>query len=126
MISGQCWLYDGYLNPDGYGWARADGKSQRTHRAVFEAFFGPIPDGLVLDHLCRNRACYNPSHLDPVSQGENTRRGLQGALRERRTHCPQGHEYTPENTREHRNKNNTTVQECRTCNRVRMRRQRAK
>jgi hypothetical protein len=72
------------------------GKKQKlsTHRLAYEAERGPIPAGLVLDHLCRNPACCNPDHLEPVTQKENMRRGSFGS----RTHCKHGHEYTPENT----------------------------
>lgn len=57
---------------------------------------GPIPEGLVIDHLCRDLLCVNPGHLEPVTQKENVRRGVgHGA----ETHCPQGHEYTEANTR---------------------------
>jgi hypothetical protein len=63
---------------------------------------GPIPDGLVLDHLCRNKLCVNPKHLEPVTNQENILRGLTplvgGYYNMAKTHCPKGHEYSPENT----------------------------
>lgn len=88
-----CWHWTGYLSDQGYGrlW---DGKAvQYAHRLSFEMFRGQIPDGLDLDHLCRNRGCVNPAHLEPVTRRENVSRGK--ALI---THCPHGHEYTPQNT----------------------------
>lgn len=69
-----CWLWTGSLNSDGYG--RFNGKL--AHRRTYLEVVGPIPDGLVLDHLCRVRNCVNPDHLEPVTQRENMRRGDQG------------------------------------------------
>lgn len=85
----------------GYGqmylWS-AGGKKYRarTHRIAYEIAKGPIPDGLVLDHLCRNPPCCNPDHLEAVTQRENTLRGI--AARPQVTHCPSGHLYDAENT----------------------------
>lgn len=75
---------------------RVDGKSVLVyaHRLAYEHFRGPIPDGLQLDHLCRNRTCVNPEHLEPVTPKVNTRRA-----RALITHCPAGHKYDHENTR---------------------------
>lgn len=83
-----CWEWTGTRNDSGYGVVR----KQRAHRAVYELMVGPIPDRLTLDHLCRNRACVRPDHLEPVTREENVRRGIHGgnALK---THCPAGHLY---------------------------------
>lgn len=96
-----CWGWTGYRNRLGYGVfsllnppTASLRKNALAHRFVYETLVGPIPDGLVLDHLCRNRACVNPAHLEPVSGGENVRRGGNSL----KTHCHLGHEYTPENT----------------------------
>lgn len=88
-----CWLWTGALS-NGYGVIRIkkDGKwrNEQAHRVLLD----PIPDGLEPDHLCRVRHCVNPNHIELVTHQINSIRGF--AIR---THCPQGHEYTPENTR---------------------------
>jgi hypothetical protein len=116
---GQCWTWTGATSDGGYGVVRWGGKIGRVHRLVYEAMVGPITAGLDLDHLCRNRACYNPAHLEPVTRGENIRRGLAPAIgqatskrrAEQRTHCPHGHPYDDENT----NLRPGRGRECRTC-----------
>jgi len=113
-LSVQCWPYRGYLNPDGYGNTHGVG----THRRVYEALIGPIPAGLQLDHLCRNRACYNPSHLEPVTQQENLRRGLTGKINHHnagKTHCPHGHTYDEANTCNTRTQSGGPRRVCRAC-----------
>lgn len=89
-----------------------------AHRAAYELKFGPIPDGHVIDHLCRVRACVNPDHLEPVSNAENLRRGRGFRLRNGMDHaCIHGHAYTDENT--YINPNDDTDIRCRECSRVR-------
>ena len=89
-----CWLWTAGVNASGYGkFGREPTGPELAHRVAYELLVGPIPDGLVLDHLCRVRICVNPAHLEPVTSGENTRRACRG-----RTHCKRGHEFTPENT----------------------------
>lgn len=72
-----CWLWNGALN-GGYGRPSVDGKHQYAHRLSYEAFVGPIPEGMFLDHLCRNRSCINPDHLEIVTLEENIKRGEAG------------------------------------------------
>lgn len=93
-VSG-CWNWTGSRNNMGYGTLAVGGhKKGKAHRASYEHFVGPIPAGLTLDHLCRNRLCVNPEHLEPVTHEENVRRGARGVLK---THCKHGHEFTPDN-----------------------------
>lgn len=93
-----CWYWLGATTRGGYGrigkGARAEGWCF-AHRLSYELACGPVPEGLVLDHLCRTRNCVNPRHLEPVTIRENIHRGIKGVLT---THCPQGHEYTIANT----------------------------
>ena len=88
-----CWEWTA-ATANGYGYVWSDGRVQPAHRVVYEGLKEPIPDGLHIDHTCHNRRCVNPEHLEPVTCGENTRRGY--AERGRRTHCKRGHRYTPE------------------------------
>ena len=90
-----CWEWTGSII-DGYGqfWHK---KRVSTHRLSYELFKGDIPQGMQLDHLCRNRKCVNPEHLEPVTTQENTSRGLTGKINHYQTkkiNCPQGHEYS--------------------------------
>jgi len=72
--SDACWMWQGPTERAGYGRVYWKGKTRYAHRVSFELSRGPIPDGLDIDHLCRNRGCVNPAHLDPVTHEENCRR----------------------------------------------------
>ena len=92
VVDGDCWLWTGGKSVGGYGVIMICGKNKRAHRVSYEAFAGPIPEGLELDHLCRNRACVNPAHLEPVTGLVNIRRGNGFAARNaRKTRCIHGH-----------------------------------
>lgn len=94
-----CLVWTAYRLNNGYGRYSHNRKVAYAHRVAYEAVVGPIPDGLVIDHLCRTRACVNPSHLEPVTNRINILRGQTiMATNAGKTHCAQGHEFTPENT----------------------------
>lgn len=91
-----CIEWPGSRLPDGYAQGRNPGHSglQYAHRMVYERLVGKIANGLQLDHLCKNRACVNPTHLEPVTPRENTRRSASFvAAQMAKTHCPNGHPY---------------------------------
>lgn len=112
-----CWIWQGAPTNAGYGAMTIAQGRKPAHRVSYETYVGPIPDGLVIDHLCRVRMCVNPAHLEAVTQRENVMRSpiAIGALNAAKTHCPQGHEYTPENTTVFRKLPNTTGRRCKTC-----------
>lgn len=123
QILGSCWVFTGCKDHKGYGYFRVGGRSGknfRLHKWTWEAINGPMPENLQCDHVCRVRACCNPFHIEPVSPKVNTARGIgPGAINARKTHCPYGHEYTPENTRITYGR-----RRCRTCIRAAKRRKR--
>lgn len=104
--SDECWLWVGARTVDGYGrlWLGAEQPpwSVVAHRFSWTLANGPVPEGLQLDHLCRTRACVNPTHLEPVTRGENIRRGVgprrAGEYQLAKTHCLHGHPYDGRNT----------------------------
>lgn len=86
-----CWLWNLSKDRDGYGEGCFMKRKRKSHRLSYEAFVGQVPEGLQLDHLCRARSCANPAHLEPVTCGENIRRGTSGS--KRKTHCKRGHAF---------------------------------
>lgn len=120
-----CWVWTG-AKSWGYGCYSAKGvKTRRAHRVAYLALVGAIPDGLVLDHLCRVKACVNPAHLEPVTQRENVLRG-DGAKPQ--THCKYGHPLTPGNTYVRYSPGSQTEKrrDCRTCVRAKRSRYKAR
>ena len=85
-----CWNWTAGTS-HGYGHYSIGKRTHKAHRLAYESVVGPIPDGLTLDHLCRNRACVRPDHLEPVTMGVNNARSA--GFRERKDSCPSGHSY---------------------------------
>lgn len=110
-----CWLWTATCS-GGYGRYSLAGEMKNAHRVAYQALVGPIPKTLHMDHLCRVRSCCNPEHLEPVSPGENIRRGDTGKLLADKTHCPQGHPYSGDNLFY-----DAGARKCRTCARARCR-----
>lgn len=93
LVGDDCWQWTGRKLVSGYGSATVNNEDWRVHRYVYTKMVGPIPDGLVIDHLCFNKLCVKPDHLDAVTQGENVRRSAA-----RQTECKQGHPFDEKNT----------------------------
>lgn len=112
-----CWEWTGARNYKGYGhftFREAGRKTGRSgHRLVWEHFVAPLTPGMELDHLCKNRGCVRPSHLEEVTPTENKRRSSAYDAKRAQTHCLRGHEFTAENT--YIRKNGTRC--CRECKR---------
>lgn len=110
-----CWEWLAARTRAGYGVFTVDGACVRVHRYAYELYNGPVPDGMVVDHLCRNRACVNPAHLEAVRNVTNVLRGTgPSAQNVMKTHCPKGHPYDDENTCYSNGRRH-----CRTCKRER-------
>lgn len=90
-----CWLWQGPLDKDGYGTFYLRRRGRRAHRVGWYLMHGEIPEGLVVNHVCRNRHCVNPQHLELITARENSLKDSKsvGAINARKTHCPQGHPY---------------------------------
>ena len=113
-----CWEWTGHLNHHGYGQVHLRGNRRQTlkaHRASYEMTYGPIPDGLQIDHLCRVRHCINPAHLEAVTGHENALRRLGKTAGD--TRCGRGHEYTPDDI--YTNASGDVIRRCRACRRIR-------
>lgn len=97
VITDGCWFWRGGMSGrrgQRYGTFNINSTGVMAHRFLYEQLVGPIPEGLTLDHLCRNTACVNPDHLEPVTNRENGLRGFTvAAVNARKTHCPEGHPY---------------------------------
>ncbi len=120
-----CWEWIGAKDPFGYGvfWIDERRRKRRAHRISYELLVGPIPNGLTLDHLCRNKSCVNPDHLDPYTSGENSRRSPLAPywVKAAQTQCVNGHDFTVENTYVRPDR----TRDCRRCKAARMRALRA-
>lgn len=116
---GGCWTWIGAKGGSGrYGmFAGTGGRARPAHRWSYEYFVGPIPEGLELDHLCRNTLCVNPEHLEPVTHAENVRRGDAGKPMSSRTHCKNGHPFDHANTHRAFTASGQPYRSCRACGR---------
>ncbi len=116
LASSGCWIWTRCKDKDGYGFFTRKKLKQFAHRAVYKKIIGPIKKGMVIDHVCRTRACVNPFHLLQVSQRDNVifnSKSLQ-AKNAAKTHCIRGHEFTEENTYKQRGFN----RQCKICSRI--------
>lgn len=119
-----CWEWQGY-RIRGYGTFHYGGPKM-AHRVAYELLVGPIPEGLQLDHLCRNPPCVNPAHLEPVTPRENVlRSNARHAVAVRLNQCAAGHPFTPESTRWDRRRNGRTTRACSICANAHRRKRRA-
>lgn len=111
-----CCMWMGHVSTGGYGSTKFRGRSISAHLLSYNVSIGPVLGGLELDHLCRNRRCWNPDHLEPVTHLVNVRRGLMGRQREK-THCIHGHLLNGENLLIRSN----GTRACKTCRLTRLR-----
>jgi hypothetical protein len=112
--SNGCWIWQG-TKSGGYGQIAVNGKQLYVHRASYECFKAKIPDGLTLDHLCKNKRCCNPEHLEPVTMRVNVLRSENPcAVNAKKTTCPRGHEYDQDRSK-------VGGRQCRKCRQIRYR-----
>jgi hypothetical protein len=124
-----CWFWLGNANQKGYGMiSRQPGGVRSTmmaHRFIYKILRDDIAEGLQLDHLCRTPCCVNPDHLEPVTPGENSRRGNTGIYGRSKTYCPAGHAYDVINTAYSLRKDGGRNRYCKECKRLKTRARRS-
>jgi len=117
----QCWVWPGTHTPAGYPMVR-DGKVRKVATVAYELRYGQVPFGLELDHLCQNKPCWNPDHLEAVTHMENSFRA--DYPNRRKTHCINGHPFDKDNTMPGIGRNGRTWRKCKACHRNRARNRR--
>ena len=124
----QCWHWLGGKHPTGYGMftVRLNSdctKTTRAHRLSYELYNGKFDLGLTVDHLCNNKSCVNPAHLEPVTSAENTRRcgHAPATINARKKFCKHGHPFDFINTYTYKSGPRKGQRKCRTCERIRAR-----
>lgn len=129
VSEGDCLVFKGTTLPNGYTQIYGPDKYYRTHRLVYQECVGPLHDDLVIDHICRNRACVKPSHLRQITNEENVMIGEGPAAKNaRKTHCDSGHEFTNQNTYFYTDagRPGKTFRGCKACRRKSLKKWRAK
>jgi hypothetical protein len=111
-----CWNWVGCKTKGGYGASALNGIKMVAHRAMWRLLRGELPDGLDLDHLCRNRSCINPDHLEPVTRSENLKRGFEARG------CKNGHSYNDRDFDLVKRSDGSVERRCKICHRERNRR----
>ena len=115
-LVGECWLWEGSIDSKGYGRFEFQNKNKLAHKYAYETVYGLVPPELELDHLCRNRWCVNPQHLEAVTHNKNCSRGLvkaNGDHNREKAYCVRGHAYNLDNTRLYKGS-----RYCRACSRI--------
>ncbi len=113
---GECWEWTGAVQSNGYGsFGITRSRSVLAHRFAYEELRGQIPEGMALDHLCRNRLCVRPLHLEPVTTAENNRRALPFRMENGMGYCKNGHPLSGENVY---GRPNSAARRCKTCNAI--------
>lgn len=110
-VDGTCWTWQNCINSKGYGCVQHDGKRQLVHRVAYTLLVGPIPDGLQIDHLCLNRRCCNPHHLEPVTGAVNVGRAAAAT----KSRCKHGHPLAGPNVRIKSKGQAGSQRQCRAC-----------